>query len=311
MGLQLVGLLTGYGFGLESVVVCLALVTMLQALVMALLPPVLAMVVLTASPVFWGHPIFAVWEVSPVHGAAAVTLGAGIIALLSIRRTAVVGICLYTLCWVALVFGVSTSAKRVPILGLATAFTSRSVLPATDWGGIARKVGQVQGRDLLAVALPESTIENDRTRAAEYFRGVADLVGVSFLIGDSTKTGQEILLVRPDRSAPKVVYRQRVPILGVDWMPWKRSGAVPDFWNSGVKPVALAPGRTLRLGFLICYESYLALPWAETIAAAPAAVVVVANDRWSRRSAYPLAASKIRAAATRASGAAIIFAENR
>lgn len=309
MGVQLVGLLTGYGVGLVPVVFGLTVVTILQALVMAFLPPIVAMAVLAASPVFWGHPIFAVWEVSPVHGVAAVALGAAIVALLSIRKTAVVGVGLYALCAGAAMFGAPLTAKTVPIIGVNTAFTSRSMLPATDWGTVARKVGQVRGGDLLAVALPESTIERDWTRAAAYFRGVADLDGISLLIGDSTTTGQKVLLVRPGNSAAKVVYRQRVPILGVDWTPWE-GGAVPNFWGTGVQSVTLAPGRTLRLGFLICYENYLALPWAETIAAAPAAVVVVANDRWSRGSAYPLAAAKIRAAAARALGGPVVFSGN-
>ncbi|MDE3238884.1 MAG: hypothetical protein KGN33_07980 [Paracoccaceae bacterium] len=310
MSWQLIPVLVGYGFSAGPVVFAIAAVVILQAVVMSGLPVLLAMAVLFFSPVFWGHPIFALWGVSPVHGHAAVVFGGVVLALICVRRTQLAGLGVYAACALLTVV-VSAPARSPTVIGVDTAFTSRSFLPATDWSEVAGQVERVSATGKFAIALPESTIEGDWGRGEVYFREVAQLTGHDLLVGESTPRGQVIRWV--SNTDPKVVtvYRQRQPILGVDWHPWNARGEVEAAFGNGVASVDIGKGRRERLGFLICYEGYLALPWAETIIADPQAIVVIANDRWSRGSRYPVAARKIRAAAEQAAGVDVIAARNR
>ena len=129
------------------------------------------------------------------------------------------------------------------------------------------------------------------------------------LVAESTSAGPQVLAVEP-RGTSKTVYRQRFPILGIDWTPWRSRGAIPHPLSTGVAPVADANGTRHQLGFLICYEAYLTLPAIETIAAAPETIVVMANDRWSRGTLYPEGGAKIRAAMAWAAGVPVVAARN-
>ncbi|TMV69303.1 hypothetical protein FGG78_30820, partial [Thioclava sp. BHET1] len=286
MSLQLVPLLIGYGLPPVAALLCLSAVMIAQASLIALVPPQLAMLLTLFSPVFWGHPLWAAFEVTPVHGIAAEIFGLGLVLLFATRKLIAPACILYALCAVLRLAGPFPGIHTAPVAAIDTAFTSRAFLPGADWGLIAQKIEALPAEDRRPIALPESTLERDLPQGRGYFSGVAQRIGRSLLLGEATPKGPVMEALRPDGQS-RVVYRQRLPILGVDWTPWTKTGAQTHPFSSGVAAIEAADDRKIRIGFLICYEAYLALPWLETIAAEPQAVVVVTNDRWSRGTLYP------------------------
>lgn len=248
----------------------------------------LAAAVLMAVPPFgitgWAHPITAAGVLFPEWGwwgLAATTTGL---------------ICLVTRIW---------QAVAITLAGTwfwsAATWTDPSV--THSWRGVGLQMGASLGRDaglsrqreLIAtvkraagdnlgfVVLPESalgfwtpTVEHLWAKALAG-KPLTVIAGASVINED----GYDNVLVAISSESGIVLYRERMPVPGSMWQPWrswlgKSAGARADFFGN---PVVQRDGRKLAL--LICYEQLVVWPIVQSMLSGPDVIVAVGNGWWT------------------------------
>jgi hypothetical protein len=248
----------------------------------------LAAAVLMAVPPFgitgWAHPITAAGVLFPGWGwwgLAATT--AGLIGLV-------------TRFWPA--FAIALAGAW---FWSAALWTNPSV--PRQWHGVDLQMGPSLGRDaglsrqrdLIAivnraagdrigfVVLPESalgfwtaTVEHLWTKALAG-KPLTVIAGASVVNVD----GYDNVLVAISGDGGSVLYRERMPVPGSMWQPWRwwlgqTGGARADFFGN---PVVQRDGRKLAL--LICYEQLVVWPILQSMLSGPDVIVAVGNGWWT------------------------------
>ncbi|MBY5760198.1 conjugal transfer protein TraB [Rhizobium leguminosarum] len=248
----------------------------------------LAAAILMAVPPFgitgWAHPVTAAGVLFPGWGwwgLAAMT--AGLIGLV-------------TRIWPA-------AAIALAGFWLWSAATWTAPNLAEGWHGVDLELGASLGRDpglqrqrdLIAtvrshasgsmpvVVLPES--------ALGYWTPTVDRLWTKALAGTDVTViagatlvdahGYNNLLVAISSKGGRVLYRERMPVPGAMWQPWRSwwgetQGARADFFAN---PVVDLDGR--RLGPLICYEQLIVWPVLQSLLHDPDIIVAVGNGWWT------------------------------
>jgi len=232
----------------------------------------------------WAHPITAAGVLFPGWGwwgLAATT--AGLIGLVTRMWPAVAAA--FTGAW----------------LWSAAAWTDPSM--PYQWHGVDLQMGASLGRDaglsrqrdLVAMAisaasdnvgfvvLPESalgfwtpTVEHLWTRALAG-KPLTVIAGAAVINED----GYDNVLVAISRGGGSVLYRERMPVPGSMWQPWrswlsKSGGARADVFGN---PVVELDGR--KLAPLICYEQLIVWPVLQSMLSDPEVMVAVGNGWWT------------------------------
>lgn len=248
--------------------------------------------ILMAVPPFgimgWAHPItaagvlFSGWG---WFGLAAMT--AGLLGLVT-RRGPAVAIALSSI-W----------------LWSAASWTDPKVPEA--WRGVdlsmgaslGRDTGLSRQRDLIAmtqvaakagarvIVLPESALGFWTPTVAGLWERAARARGATVLAGAAVidAGGYDNVLVAIDRDGGRILYRERMPVPGSMWQPWRSwlgmsGGARAHFFANPIVEV----GPT-RVAPLICYEQLIVWPVVQSMAHAPDVVVAVGNAWWTEGSA--------------------------
>jgi hypothetical protein len=89
-------------------------------------------------------------------------------------------------------------------------------------------------------------------------------------------------LIEVNRTASRVVYRQRMPVPLTMWRPWAKDGARAYLFHNPVVPAA---GK--RVAVLICYEQTLVWPALCSFAYQPDVILACSNDWWCREPTIP------------------------
>ncbi|MBY5460798.1 conjugal transfer protein TraB [Rhizobium leguminosarum] len=161
---------------------------------------------------------------------------------------------------------------------------------------LGREAGLQRQRDMIAtvrgaatdsarfVALPESalgfwtpTVERVWTGALR--DGAATVIAGAALLDAG---GYDNVLVVIDRKGGRILYRERMPVPGSMWQPWRSwfgesGGTRADFFTN---PVVSIGGR--RAAPLICYEQLIVWPVLQSMLHDPDFVVAVGNGWWTR-----------------------------
>jgi len=248
----------------------------------------LAAAVLIAVPPFgipgWAHPITAAGALFPGWewwGLAATT--AGLIGLATRVWPAVAVALVGAWCWYAATWihpSVSHSWRGVDLeLGVS----------------LGREAGLQRQRDIIAtvnsaagdnvgfVVLPESalgfwtpTVEHLWTKALAG-KSLTVIAGASLI----TEDGYDNVLVAISSDGGSVLYRERMPVPGAMWQPWRSwrgqtGGARADFFAN---PVAELDGH--KIAPLICYELLVVWPIVQSMLHNPDVIVAVGNGWWT------------------------------
>lgn len=160
---------------------------------------------------------------------------------------------------------------------------------------LGREPGLQRQRDLIAtvrshtagnmpvVVLPESalgywtpTVERLWTKALAG-TGVIVIAGATLVDAQ----GYDNLLVAISAEGGRIVYRERMPVPGAMWQPWRSwwgdaEGARADVFAN---PAVDLAGR--RLGPLICYEQLIVWPVLQSMLHDPDMIVAVGNGWWT------------------------------
>lgn len=160
---------------------------------------------------------------------------------------------------------------------------------------LGREAGLQRQRDMIAtvrgaandsarfVALPESalgfwtpTVERVWTGALR--DGAATVIAGAALLDAG---GYDNVLVAIDRKGSRILYRERMPVPGSMWQPWRSwfresGGARADFFANPI--VSIGAGRAAPL---ICYEQLIIWPVLQSMLHDPDLILAVGNGWWT------------------------------
>jgi len=204
------------------------------------------------------------------------------------------------------------TTRAWPVAGLTfAAFWLWSAMYWTDpsgmenWHGIDLTLGASLGRDASlgrqrqlagvigsgsttaagpAVAvLPESALGFWTPTIERFWKRQVDQTDLTLLAGATivVETGYDNVLVAVGRTGSRVIYRERMPVPGSMWQPWRawlgRAGGTSAHFFSN--PIANVIGT--RIAPLICYEQLLVWPVLQSMLHHPELIVGVGNGWWT------------------------------
>ncbi len=243
---------------------------------------------LTAVPPFgitgWAHPVTAAGVFFPGWGwlgLAAMT--AGLMGLVTRIRPAVAIILAGFWLWSAAVW---TDPKVID--------GWRGV--DLDFGAsLGRDAGLARQRELTATArrfatgnvdivlLPESALGSWTPTVERFWVDALKGTSLTVIAGASVinAEGYDNVLVAITNKGGRVLYRERMPVPGSMWQPWRSwlggtGGARADFFAN---PVVELNGQNLAP--LICYEQLIVWPVLHSLMSDPDAIVAVGNGWWT------------------------------
>jgi hypothetical protein len=247
----------------------------------------LAVCVAMAIPPFgilgWAHPIIAAGALFPGWGWWGLGVMAAGLAVLTTRyRPAAVMFMSGFWLWCA-------AEWRPP------------VQPAS-WRGVDLELGASLGRDasferqqeLIAIArgytngttavLPESALGFWTPTVGRVWQDGLTGTGITVIAGAAIVDGHgyDNVLVKLSADGNDILYRERMPVPGSMWQPWRSwigdpSGARAHFFANPV----VAVGNE-RVAPLICYEQLLVWPILQSAFHRPDAIVAVGNGWWTK-----------------------------
>jgi hypothetical protein len=173
-------------------------------------------------------------------------------------------------------------------------------LPAS-WQGVDLQLGASLGRDatlerqlaLLSlvqlhppqttVLLPESAIGFWTPTVSRLWQAKLAQTGITVIAGAATldQHGYDNVLVRISPAGSAILYRERMPVPGSMWQPWRawtgqEGGARAHFFAN---PVVDLGG--VRAAPLICYEQLILWPVLQSMLHDPDLIVAVGNGWWT------------------------------
>lgn len=247
-----------------------------------------AVMILMAIPPFgivgWAHPVTAAGVLFPGWGWAGLAAMATGLTVIVTRYWPVAAIALAG-CW----------------LWSAAYWTPPEI--ERGWGGVDLHIGSRLGRDgslahhrgLVAtvrqsdqvkgdvVVLPESALGFWTPTLARLWVGKLQSGRNAVIAGAAvvTEAGYDNVLVHISGSNAEVVYRERMPVPGSMWQPWRQlvgesQGARADFFDN---PVVAIGGR--KVAPLICYEQLIVWPILQSMLHEPELILAVGNGWWT------------------------------
>jgi hypothetical protein len=160
---------------------------------------------------------------------------------------------------------------------------------------LGREAGLQRQRDMIAtvqnaasggaryVVLPESALgfwtpTVERLWTGAFSDGYATVITGAAMVDPR---GYDNVLVAIDRKGSRILYRERMPVPGSMWQPWRflfgeSGGAGADFFANPV--VSVGAGRAAPL---ICYEQLIVWPVLQSMLHDPDIIIAVGNGWWT------------------------------
>jgi len=233
----------------------------------------------------WAHPITAAGILFPGWGWWGLAATAAGLAIMATRR------------WPA-------AAIAMTGVWLWSASTWTMLDTPTGWQGVDLELGSSLGRegglqrqfDLVSTArreaaagarfvvLPESTLGYWTPTIEGVWRDGLRGTDITVLAGAAhvTSEGYDNVMVAVSGSGGAVLYRERMPVPGSMWQPWRTlfglsGGARADFFANPVVEISgvlIAP--------LICYEQLIVWPVLQSMLYDPDIIVAIGNGWWTK-----------------------------
>ncbi|NEJ25296.1 conjugal transfer protein TraB [Rhizobium leguminosarum] len=160
---------------------------------------------------------------------------------------------------------------------------------------LGRDAGLHRQRDLIAtvrkatsdgagfVVLPETALGFWTPTVARLWTSASGDTDATVVAGATVldATGYDNVLVAIDRNGGSILYRERMPVPGSMWQPWRswfgeNGGARADFFANPV--VSIGAGRAAPL---ICYEQLIVWPVLQSMLHDPDFIIAVGNGWWT------------------------------
>lgn len=232
----------------------------------------------------WAHPLTAAGVLFPEWGWWGVGCAAASLAILTTRL------------W-------PTAAKALGGFWLLSAATWTNPHLPDGWRSIdlemhaslGRDRGLLRQRDLIAlvrrqvddgvriVVLPESALGFWTPTVERFWLLGLEEANVTVIAGAAVvdPDGYDNVVVEMSKIGGRIAYRQRLPVPGSMWQPWRgwlgqSGGARPHVFAN---PVVKIDGK--RIAPLICYEQLIAWPIVQSMLHDPQAIIAVGNGWWT------------------------------
>jgi hypothetical protein len=259
----------------------------------------------------WAHPLTAAGILFPDQAWLGLGLTFALLAGLTTRRRAIVA---------------------VAIGGLWLWSVDHWTFPEEPvaWRGLALQMGATLGRDpslqrqqdLMRLAgagpagttlvLPESAIGYWTPGVRRLWQAQVDRTGTVVIAGATviTADGYDNALVKIAPDSTGIIYRQRMPVPGSMWQPWRRlfgadGGAKAYFFANPVLDI-----NGTRVAPLICYEQLILWPVLQSMLYDPAVIVAVGNGWWTGETAIVAIQRASAVAFARLFGKPLVFSFN-
>ncbi|MBY5315475.1 conjugal transfer protein TraB [Rhizobium leguminosarum] len=160
---------------------------------------------------------------------------------------------------------------------------------------LGREAGLQRQRDIIAtvrnatsdgaryVVLPESALGYWTSTVERFWTGAFSDDDATVITGAAMvdPRGYDNVLVAIDRKGSRILYRERMPVPGSMWQPWRswfgESGAArADFFANPVVPIGAGRGAPL-----ICYEQLIVWPVLQSMLHDPDFIIAVGNGWWT------------------------------
>ncbi|MCV3739376.1 conjugal transfer protein TraB [Rhizobium sp. TRM96647] len=230
----------------------------------------------------WAHPITAAGVLFPGWGWwGLVAMAAGLVVMTTQYRP----------------------AAAVAVTGLwlwSAAEWTTPILPAS-WIGVDLEMGASLGRDAglkrqqdlveivrahppgTTIVLPESALGFWTPTVGRVWQQTLTGKGITVIAGAAIidEKGYDNVLVKLSDDRSEVLYRERIPVPGSMWQPWRawigdQGGARAHFFANAVVDVG-----DVKIAPLICYEQLLVWPVLQSAVHRPDAIVAVGNGWWT------------------------------
>ncbi len=174
------------------------------------------------------------------------------------------------------------------------------ILPSS-WMGVDLEMGASLGREVglqrqqelidialahpagTTVVLPESALGFWTPTVGRVWQRSLTGTGITVIAGAAIvdSQGYDNVLVKLSADESQVLYRERMPVPGSMWQPWRgliseQGGARAHFFANPVVEVG-----TAKVATLICYEQLLVWPLLQSAFHRPEAIVAVGNGWWT------------------------------
>ncbi|MFA7416660.1 MAG: conjugal transfer protein TraB [Rhizobium sp.] len=232
----------------------------------------------------WAHPITAAGALFPGYGWFGLgATAAGQMMLTTRWRPAAV---------VALGFSWVWSASTWTPLTVPEGWHAMDLELGSSLG---RNSSLLRQRDLLStirtktagtaqiVVLPESALGFWTPTVERFWQDGLQGSRVTVIAGavEVDSFGYDNIMVAMAENRPSIVYRQRVPVPGAMWQPWRvwlgeSGGATASFFRN---PYVDLPSH--RVAALICYEQLIVWPILQSMYRSPDIVVAIGNGWWT------------------------------
>lgn len=234
----------------------------------------------------WAHPITAAGVLFPGWGwwgLAAMAAGLGV---MTTRHRPAAAIAMTGL-WLW------SAAEWTPPL-LPASWTGADLEMGASLG---REAGLHRQRELIDIArghpsgtttvLPESALGFWTPTVDRLWQTKLAATGVTVIAGAAIidERGYDNVLVKISAEGSEVLYRERMPVPGSMWQPWRgwigdvngdEGGAQAHFFSNPIVQVG-----NLKVAPLICYEQLLVWPVLQSVFNRPDAIVAVGNGWWT------------------------------
>ncbi|NEH57841.1 conjugal transfer protein TraB [Rhizobium leguminosarum] len=160
---------------------------------------------------------------------------------------------------------------------------------------LGREAGLQRQRDIIAtvrnaasdgaryVVLPESALGFWTPTVARLWTGALSDSNATVMAGAAVVDpgGYNNVLVAIDRKGSRILYRERMPVPGSMWQPWRflfgeSGGARADFFANPIVPIGAG-----RAAPLICYEQLIVWPVLQSMLHDPGFIIAVGNGWWT------------------------------
>jgi hypothetical protein len=149
--------------------------------------------------------------------------------------------------------------------------------------GLIATVGNSASNGARFVALPESALGFWTPTVERVWTGALRESGATVIAGAALldAEGYDNVLVAIDGKGGRILYRERMPVPGSMWQPWRSwfresGGARADFFANPVVSIGAS-----RAAPLICYEQLIIWPILQSMLHDPDLVVAVGNGWWT------------------------------
>lgn len=157
-----------------------------------------------------------------------------------------------------------------------------NVLKGVENNRTVVEAGRRAGTGATVVVFPEAILDNWYP-GTQHQLSSAIPVGQIWLVGaESKNTGSDgVMLAQHGHSNPEPVAKAAGLLLGGDWLPWKKDGLHPAWWQS----VFMVDGK--RVWASLCVEQVQPWTWLEAMVQHPDLILAMANDWWAQSMMAP------------------------